>query len=217
MLEIDNVELEYRHRKILYGIYIKAEEGKVTGILGRNGSGKTSLLRILFGSLKPKYKSIRLHGVHQKTDLFKINIISYLPQHQLLPSTMSIVETFRVFNQKWEDFVQEFQLFEKYRNARIRHLSSGERRVLETFLIIMAKKTIVLLDEPFSFVAPLYIEKIKILIKEQQAHKIIIVTDHLYEDILDISDTVYFLKNGRSKIIDSKQVLKNEGYLNVSS
>ncbi|WP_394750458.1 ATP-binding cassette domain-containing protein [Spongiimicrobium salis] len=216
MLEIDNVELEYGRKKVLYGIYIKAEAGEVTGILGRNGSGKTSLLRILFGTLHPKYKNVRLNGVHQKTDLFKTNSIGYLPQHQLLPPSISVMKTFHLFHQNWEGFVQEFQLFDKYKKAKIKHLSSGERRVMETYLILMTKKDIILLDEPFSFIAPLYIDKIKALIRRQQKEKIIMITDHLYEEILDISDTVYYLKDGRSKIIDSKEVLINEGYINNS-
>ena len=57
IFEIDNVELYFDDKAILKAAYVKAETGKVTGLLGRNGSGKSSLLKILFGSLKPKYKS----------------------------------------------------------------------------------------------------------------------------------------------------------------
>ena len=67
ILEIDSVELSFDEKKILYGIYLKIETGKVTGVLGRNGCGKTSLLRILFGDLNPKYKNVRVDGKHLKS------------------------------------------------------------------------------------------------------------------------------------------------------
>lgn len=59
-LEIDNIELYFKNKRILNGIYLKAETGKTTGILGRNGCGKSSLLDIVFDNLKPKYKLIRI-------------------------------------------------------------------------------------------------------------------------------------------------------------
>ncbi len=60
ILEIDNVELNFGVVEVLKAIYFKAEKGKITGILGSNGSGKTSLLRIIFGELIPNNKLIRL-------------------------------------------------------------------------------------------------------------------------------------------------------------
>ena len=58
ILEIDNVELYFSTKRVLGGIYLKAETGKTTGILGSNGSGKSCLLNIIFGTLKSKYKLI---------------------------------------------------------------------------------------------------------------------------------------------------------------
>ena len=60
IFEIDNVELYFNKKRILNGIYLKAETGKITGLLGSNGSEKSSLLEIAFGNLKPKYKLIRI-------------------------------------------------------------------------------------------------------------------------------------------------------------
>ncbi|WP_435314560.1 ATP-binding cassette domain-containing protein [Cellulophaga fucicola] len=66
IVEIDNVELFFGQKIILSAIYLKGETGSVTGILGKNGCGKTSLLKILFGNLSPKNKNIRIDGKHQK-------------------------------------------------------------------------------------------------------------------------------------------------------
>lgn len=216
ILEIDNIELSFDQKKILYGIYLKAETGKTTGVLGRNGSGKTCLLRILFGELKPKYKSIRINGKPKKRSLYLENKIAYLPQHQLLPTGMKLLKATKLFNSNWMTFIEIFPSFEKYRNTKTNKISSGELRVLETYLILNSGKEIILLDEPFSFIAPLYVQKIKALIKEKNKKSAIIITDHFYRDIIEISDTIYLLKEGYSKLISSKEELENEGYLSFN-
>ncbi|MBU2947138.1 ATP-binding cassette domain-containing protein [Zobellia uliginosa] len=212
-LEIDNIELSFDHKRILYGIYLKAETGKITGLLGRNGCGKTSLLRILFGSLTPKYLNIRIDGVHQKRKLFKYGNIAYLPQHQLLPEGLKAYKAFNYFNADWQLFISTFPSFEKYRNNSVEELSSGELRVIETYLILNSNKKIILLDEPFSFIAPVYVEKMIALIEIKKQDTVIVITDHFYKEIMGISDTVYILKEGSCKQINSLKDLRNEGYI----
>ncbi|WP_273566196.1 ATP-binding cassette domain-containing protein [Maribacter halichondriae] len=214
-MEIDNIELSFGEKKILYGISLKAETGKVTGILGRNGSGKTCLLRILFGDLKAKYKNIRKDGKYQKRNLFQSFNAAYLPQHQLLPGKLKLNKAFRLFQTDWSTFIAYFDSFEKYVNARVAELSSGELRIVETYLVLCSNREVILLDEPFSFIAPLYVQTFKSIINEKKQTSVIVITDHFYRDIIDISDTVYFLKNGRSKLINNKSDLENEGYLST--
>ena len=214
ILEIDSVELEFDGKKILYGIYVKSEIGKVTGILGRNGSGKTCLLRILFGDLQPKYKNIRINGKCLPKPLYQKGTIGYLPQYPLLPKNTKLDLVFKLFDVSWPTFISHFDGFKKYGNARIKDLSSGEIRVIEAYLILMSTKEIILLDEPFSFIAPLFVEKFKALINEVKKTSIIILTDHFYKDIMEVSDTTYLLKNGCSKEIVKKEELVREGYLN---
>lgn len=214
-VEIDNVELSFGNRRILYGIYLKVETGKVTGILGRNGCGKTSILHILFGSLNPKYKNIRINGTHQKKRLYGTGFIGYLPQHRLLPENLKLCHAFTLFDSKWKTFTAVFPSFEIYKNAKVDALSSGELRMVETYLILSSGKKIILLDEPFSFIAPIYVEKIKDLIHLKKKESAIIITDHFYREILDVSDTIYFLKDGYSKRIRHKKDLEDEGYLNL--
>lgn len=213
ILEIDSIELGYGERKILYGIYLRLEKGKVTGILGRNGCGKTSLMRILFGDLIPKYKNIRLDGLCIKKPLYRSGIIAYLPQHELIPHTLTVQAVFELFHTSWKDFIMEFDSFKIYHRARFGNLSSGERRVISLYLILRSNRKIILLDEPFSFIAPLYVQTFKSIIKKIKVNSILVLTDHFYKDVLDVSDQVYLLKNGCSKIVTSKLELENEGYI----
>lgn len=217
ILEIDNIELSFGEKKILRGVYVRAENGKVTGILGRNGSGKTSLLNILFGSLRPKYKSIRIDGNFKKNPLFLRNQVAYLPQHKLISKNMRVRTCFTLFNVDWTTFIETFEHFRQFHNHYTSELSGGELRLLETYLILNSEKNIILLDEPFSNLAPLYVSKIKDIIQRKKKDKIILLTDHLYEEILSLSENLYFLKNGCSKLIQNAEDLKNEGYLPVNS
>ncbi|MBO6829184.1 ATP-binding cassette domain-containing protein [Allomuricauda sp.] len=216
ILEIDNIELSFDNKTILRGVYLSAESGKITGILGRNGSGKTSLLSILFGSLNPKFKSIRIDGKFIKVPLFQRNQIAYLPQHRLLTRNMKVGSCLKLFNIDWNTFLNDFEHFKTFKNQYTSNLSGGELRLLETYLILHSDKSIILLDEPFSNLAPLYVSKIKDIIQTQKIDKIILLTDHLYEEIVSLSDDLYFLKNGCSKLIYNMEDLESEGYLPIN-
>lgn len=213
VLEADNIELYFDSKRILYGIYVKAESGKITGLIGRNGSGKSSLLKIMFGSLQPKHKSIRVNGNFQKRPLYKTNNVAYLPQHQFLPNGLTVRSAFKLFEVDFHSLTELFPSFKKQLSNTIKEISTGERKLIETYLILNCKKKILLLDEPFSFVAPLYVDRLKQLLLSKKKEKTIIVTDHHYQQIMDISDNLYFLKNGCSKNISSIEDLVNEGYL----
>ncbi|MEL4306951.1 ATP-binding cassette domain-containing protein [Joostella sp. CR20] len=212
-LEIDNIELSYADKKILAGIYFKNEIGKITGVLGRNGCGKSSLLKIIFGSLQPKYKLLRLDEKPVLKAFYKTGLVSYLPQHQLLPDNLKIEDAFFLSTVSWSDFIKIFPKFENYKKSKPKEVSGGELRVIETYLTLKTEAKFVLLDEPFSHIAPLYIEKIMDIINFEKSRKGIIITDHLYEHVINLCDDLYLLKNGHTKIVTTRQDLVNEHYL----
>ncbi|SFZ92246.1 ABC-type cobalamin/Fe3+-siderophores transport system, ATPase component [Flaviramulus basaltis] len=217
IIEIDNVELYFKEKCILNGIYLKAETGKTTGILGSNGCGKSCLLNILFGNLKPKYKLVRVNNKPILKPLFQTKLVAYLPQYNFIPNTVKLKSAFKLFKVSWYDFINTFETFRIYKNSKINKLSGGERRLIETYIILKSDRKIVLLDEPFSHLAPLHIEKIKMLISEMKQHKIIIITDHMYRHIIDISDDIYLIKNRSTKLINNINELKDHKYLSTHS
>lgn len=212
-LEIDNVELYFSSKRVLNGVYLKGETESVTGILGSNGSGKSCLLNIIFGSLKPKYKLIRIDGKPILRSLYLTRKISYLPQHHFIPNQTKISTAFKLYKVDWSAFIAIFPQFEIFKNKRFNRLSGGERRVIEIYLTLNKKGEIILLDEPFNGVAPLYIETIKTLINHEKRHKIIVLTDHRYHEVIDVSDTIYLIKNGCTKLINDLSELKDYKYL----
>jgi ABC-type lipopolysaccharide export system ATPase subunit len=88
---------------------------------------------------------------------------------------------------------------------------------VETFLVLKSKSQIVLLDEPFSHLNPLQIDIIKNIIRVEKKQKIIIITDHLYSHIIEVSDEVYLLKNKCTNLINNIEELEDYKYLSENS
>lgn len=214
-LEIDSVELNFGFSEVLKAIYFKAEKGKITGILGSNGSGKTSLLRIIFGELIPSNKLIRIDSKPILTPLYRKGFIKYLPQFHIIPNFVSLQSGFHYFNTSLTEFLTDFPQFKTKEKHHFSEFSGGEKRLIETYIILKSDAKIVLLDEPFSHLAPLYIQKLKELLEIEKNKKIIIITDHLYKDILDISDDIYLLKDGWSRLLKSNEELIHFKYTNT--
>lgn len=215
IIEIDNVELYFNNKCILNGIYLKAETGKVSSILGRNGSGKSCLMDIIFGVLTPKYKLIRFNGKPILEPIYKTKLISYLPQFNFTPNGMKLKIAFKLFNVDWSTFISTFDTFTTYENINFNKLSGGERRVVEIYLILKKQAKVILLDEPFTGVSPIYIQQIQQLIANEKQHKAILLTDHRYKEVLEISDTIYLLKNGCTTIINSIKKLEDYNYVSI--
>lgn len=217
ILELDNVELYFKNKPILTGIYLKAETGKVTAILGTNGCGKSCLLRIAFGELKPKYMLLRLNGKPLLKPLYKTKFAKFLPQYNFIPNDFKLNFIFKIYDLNWEVFKLDFDEFKDLKNIKTGNLSGGQRRIIETYIILKTNSKIVLLDEPFSHISPLYVQKIKELIIKEKQNKIVIITDHMYRHIIEVSDDIYLLKNGSTKRIEELTELEDYKYLNPGS
>ncbi|MDT0293148.1 ATP-binding cassette domain-containing protein [Mesonia ostreae] len=213
ILEVDNIELSYDGKLILDAVYLKAETGKITGILGRNGSGKTSLLSIIYGITSPKYKLIRVDGLPITKKMYKTGLIAYLPQFSYLPTHMTLKKAFYLYEISWKDFVAKFPSFEALKNYIKAEISGGELRLVETYLILLSEAKILLLDEPFSNLSPLYIDQLKAILFTVKKEKVILLTDHFYTDVLDAADEIYLCKNRKLKGIKNQQELIENGYL----
>ncbi|HEX8018535.1 MAG TPA: ABC transporter ATP-binding protein, partial [Mucilaginibacter sp.] len=108
ILKTDSVHLEFDGRKILQDIYLDCRQGEVVGLLGRNGCGKSSLLRIIFGTLKPSYKHISINDKHIYKG-YDGGRVAYLPQHNYLPQNIKIESLAKTIidEQFWDDFTAQ--------------------------------------------------------------------------------------------------------------
>ncbi|HRZ98720.1 MAG TPA: ATP-binding cassette domain-containing protein, partial [Paludibacter sp.] len=204
-LEIDSVILEFGSKRVLQNVYLKCETGKITGLLGRNGSGKSCLMNIMYGELIPNDKSIRFNGKSFIDNKRNPQDLRYLPQFSFIPKSLSIQNIFADFGLDFSDFETLFPDFKSFFNVKLRNVSGGERRIIEIYTILASNTKFCMLDEPFSQVMPIYIDTIKNLIVREKQNKGIIITDHLYKHIVDICDDLYVINNGKTYLTkDSK-------------
>ena len=159
ILEIDSAELAFGERRILSGVYLLVETGGVTAVLGRNGCGKSCLMKILSGSLKAGFCSMRIDGKWHRR--FTEKEIRYLPQHPFIPGWLRLERALGDFGLQREDLERRFPEFISLRGTRIGELSGGEQRILECFIILRSPAWFILLDEPFSQMHPCTLQRSK--------------------------------------------------------
>ncbi|WP_276362574.1 ATP-binding cassette domain-containing protein [Daejeonella sp. H1SJ63] len=212
LLEVDSVSLNFSGRVILSDIYLKAETGKIVGLLGRNGQGKSCLMKIISGTLKAESKSVRFDG---KT-VFKLtgrsDLLVYLPQFNFIPSFLTLLRVFKDFCLKISEFETYFPEFISKSKLKISEFSGGERRLIELYVIIKSKSQFALLDEPFTHISPMQIERIKKLLIQEKENKGFIVSDHMFRDITEIADRIYILNDRKLHLTNSVTDLEKFGY-----
>lgn len=212
VLEAETIVKSYGLRKILTDVYLKLCTGEIIGLLGRNGSGKSSLMKIIFGTLAAENKSIKINDQIFNKPYIEKNLISYLPQMSFLPKSITVQNAVRLYFDD-EKIISDDVILSKVRGAKISNLSGGEQRYLEIKMLLFSKSKFVFLDEPFSGASPILKEEIKKLIKQQSPSKGIILTDHDFRNVLDVSNKQCLLVDGALKKINSDSELTFWGYV----
>ena len=213
-LEVDSVQLSFGTKKILSDIYLRCESDKIIGLLGRNGQGKSCLIKIIYGSLKCE-SSIRINKLSFKQSFRQTEQLHYLPQFNFIPKSLSLNRIFHDFGLEYQHFQTLFPEFTGRYNTPIIGMSGGERRLVELYVILKSESQFALLDEPFTHLNPLQIDKVKTLLLEEKENKGILITDHMYQHVLDIADALYILNNGKTYLSTSPDDIMMHGYANI--
>lgn len=171
-------------------------------------------MNIVYGQLNAVNSSIRFDGVSIPQPYKNPHLIRYLPQFHFLPQSLSLKSIFADFDVSLMEFELDFPAFKSYKKTKIGLLSGGQRRLIEVYIIIRSVSCFVMLDEPFSQLMPLHIEKIKQIIMAEKEKKGFIITDHLFKDCIDIADRFYVLKDGAVFPAQSIADIENLGYIN---
>jgi lipopolysaccharide export system ATP-binding protein len=218
LLEIDSVIKTYNTHQVLTDIYLKCKTGDIIGMLGRNGTGKSTLLKILFGTLSADSKFIRINNKIYDQPYKSASELCYLPQDSFLPRQLAIKKVIELYLGKSQvsSFLDDSILF-KLKESKVSHLSGGELRYLEIKLLLNLDSKFALLDEPFSGMSPILIDSVKNLLLDNSTNKGIILTDHDYRNVLDVANRFCLVFDGGLKEINDKNELVKWGYLSEST
>ncbi len=215
-LEVDGLQIQFNNRLVLSDVYLNIETGKVTGLLGRNGEGKSCLLQAIHGSLYSE-GSVRINqqSVRQPGDRFRM--IKYLPQFHFIPGSCTIKRALADYALSESSFVQAFPEYTEKLTSAIKQLSGGERRLIELYIVLRSNAPFILLDEPFTMLSPLQIEQVISLIEEEKEEKGILMTDHLYEYVINHCEQLYVLSGGKIHMIKTDEDIERLGYYNATN
>ncbi|HEA29333.1 MAG TPA: ATP-binding cassette domain-containing protein [Leeuwenhoekiella sp.] len=216
VLQLDNATKTFGKIKILENVSFELKTGEILGIFGRNGSGKSTLLKILFGTLQADTLALKINGKSFRgSEIIKQQQIGYLPQFPFLPAAKRVWDVVPKFFEdgNLQDKVMRDPGINRISETRISELSQGERRYLELQLVGNLSHPFLMLDEPFSMVEPLYVEHINRFLLQLKETKGILLTDHYYRNVWNISDRKKLMKDGKMYAITSKADLKKFGYI----
>jgi ABC-type multidrug transport system ATPase subunit len=199
--------------RVLSSIYMKCSTGRIAGLLGRNGSGKSCLMRIVLGSMKAEFSSIRMNGQPLMGNYIKDELIAYLPQDNLLPSFVSFSQALKLYRVDVRKIISHFPEITDFVDQRPDEVSAGQRRFFEALLLIYSRHPFCIMDEPFSGLMPLHVEKLMRILQYEKHNKGFIITDHLHRSIRAVADDLYVLTNGKTYKINREEQLLELGYL----
>jgi urea ABC transporter ATP-binding protein UrtE len=194
VLEVENLVSGYGRTNILHAISLSVETGERMAILGRNGVGKSTLLKSLIGTVRPKSGSVRLDGQeisHLAAHERARSGIAYVPQGRDIFPTLSVLDNLRVSGfgrsvraraSMLDDVLTQFPILRDKRSAQGSSLSGGQQQILALARALMSDPKVLLLDEPSEGIQPSTVDQIATAIREmnvQRGMTIVLVEQNL--------------------------------------
>ena len=201
VLEIKNVHKKYLSHSVLEGVGFSIPRGKIVGLLGPNGCGKTTILKLISGLMQLDEGEIRINGIcpGQQTK----SMISYLPERSYLNDWMKISDILNLFSDFYTDFDREraeqmLTDLKISKEEKLKTMSKGTKEKVQLILVMSRRASLYLLDEPIGGVDPATREYIlHTILKNFDENSSILITTHLIQDVETIFDQVLFLNQGK--------------------
>ncbi|AND84596.1 ATP-binding cassette domain-containing protein [Clostridium tyrobutyricum] len=201
ILKSSQLTKNYFRKKALNGLDLEIKSGRIVGLLGPNGSGKTTFLKIAAGILKQSSGEILING--NKPGVITKSEVSYLPDKDYLFKWMKIKDAFNFFNDMYKDFnydkaLQLLKFMNLDINSKVKSLSKGMSEKLYLTLVLSRNAKLYILDEPLGGVDPTTRERIlDAILDNYSKDSSILITTHLVSDIERLFDDVDFISEGK--------------------
>jgi ABC-2 type transport system ATP-binding protein len=214
ILECRNLTKSFGVTKALDNISLSVERGRIVGLLGPNGSGKTTFIKICNELLTPTAGEVRIGGMNPGVETKKI--VSYLPERTYLNDWMKVSEIIRFFRDFYTDFSPEkaYDMLKRLNispNSRLKTLSRGTKEKVQLILVMSREAQLYLLDEPIGGVDPAARDYIlDTIIRNYSENATVILSTHLIADIEKILDDIVFLKEGQVILTKTVDEIRDE-------
>lgn len=219
ILKVTDLTKKYYNKTAISNISLDFERGKIYGLLGPNGSGKTTFMKVLAGLHKQTRGQVLINNeeISYKTKAF----VSFMPTENFMYESFTVMDVIKFYNNMYQNFrydyamdlVKEINVNLSY---KIANLSSGQIAKLKAVLTLSRDAQIYVLDEPLNGVDVLSRDAIlDIITRSHNENKIIIISTHLVNEIETILDTVIFLKDGQVEVFGDAEALRQERQLSI--
>lgn len=209
MIQLENVSKRYLTAKALTDANLTIEPGQIVGLIGSNGSGKSTTLKLIAGLIRPTKGTVLVDGVIADRKI--CTKLSYLSELDAYYSFFTVKQTVDFYNDTFKDFNREkaeeiLDFMKLDRNKKVKHLSKGNRGRLKIVLTLSRDVPYILMDEPLSGLDPIVRQSIvKGLISFIDLEKqTVVITTHELQEIEPLLDTVVLIKDGT--ILDKQNV-----------
>ena len=212
LVKCNNLCKEFDNKQVLNNINLSLPRGKIIGLLGKNGMGKTTLIKLMNDLLTPTSGEVLING--EKPSVNSKKIISYLPERTYLDKGMRVSQILTLFEEFYENFNKEKAIkllndLDLDINSRVNKMSKGMQEKLQLILVMSREAELYILDEPLGGVDPATRDYIldTILSNFSEGASVIIST-HLISDIERILDEVIFIDKGNIILTSSADELR---------
>ncbi|MDZ7805575.1 MAG: ABC transporter ATP-binding protein [Gracilimonas sp.] len=217
MIELRGLKKNFGQLTVLDDLDLEIPSGQATGIVGPNGSGKTTMIKSILGLVKPTEGEVKIDGelVNDKWEYREK--IGYMPQVARYPENMTVEELFRFIKNirgdqpsSEEELIKHFGL-ESELKKRMRTLSGGNRQKVGAVLSMMFNPEILIFDEPTAGLDPRSsVQFKKKMVELKEEGKTIMLTTHIMSEIEELADYLIFIVEGKIKYHGPMDALLNE-------
>ena len=214
LLEIKKLNKSFDNKEILKNINLKIKHGRIIGLLGKNGAGKTTIIKLINDLLTPTSGEILVNG--KKIGVETKKIISYLPERTYLNKQMKVSEVLSFF----KDFYDNFDIEKAKKllidldldiNQNLSKMSKGMQEKVQLVLVMSRNADLYILDEPLGGVDPATRDYIlDTILSNFSENASVIISTHLISDIERILDDVIFIDKGKIILQEDADKLRNK-------
>ena len=214
ILECHDLTKRYGTLTALDHVNLNLEQGRIVGLLGPNGSGKTTMIKIACRLLQPSSGEILIGG--EKPGVLTKNIVAYLPDREFLQDWMKVSEALSFYQDFFDDFdrtraeglLSDLSIDPK---TSLKHLSKGNQEKVRLILTVSRNAKVFFLDEPIVGVDPAARDYIlKTILSNYSQDALMVISTHLIADVESILDEAVFLKQGQVFLHKSTEQIREE-------